>query len=212
MSNFPTVAEARAEFLKRKKDTSDVDAISGTFLQWCNYVNRYAYRQFTNIMPEQYISNQVYTTTPGTASYALPVTFQDIIPQGTGLYEISAAGVDTDNRVATTNYASTKNGFYMTSTNLVFTPIPTETKQFRFRFIPLLTDLSAESSEFVIPKRFSEHLMNALDCAYNLWDEDQNSEVFNDERFIRTMDELVSLIKPDSQALFLPDFTGEYYY
>jgi hypothetical protein len=207
-----TVAEARAEFLKRKKDTSDVETISGTFLLWCNYVNRYAYRQLTNIMPESFIHTQVYTTVVGTESYTLPTDFQDIIPQGTGLYEISQAGVNTDNRTATTNFGSTKNGFYLTLNSIVFTPKPVEAKSYNFRYIPLLTDLTSESSEFVIPTRFSQHIMNALDCSYNIWDEDNNAEVFNDERFIRTMDELVALIKPDSQAYILPDFSGAYYY
>lgn len=209
-----TVAQARAEFLQRKKDISDVDAIVSTFLKWCNYVNRYAYRQMTNIMPESFILVQSYATVAGTASYTLPTAFQDIIPQGTGLYEVNDSGVATDNRLATTNYASAKVGFYINATSLVFTPIPTGVKNYNFRYIPLLTDLTTETGAtgtFVIPTRFSEHIMNALDCCYNIWDEEQNAEIFNDERFIRTMEEFVSLMKPDAQVLILPDFMEAYY-
>ena len=54
--------------------------------------------------------------------------------------------------------------------------------------------------------------MDVLDACYDLWDEDQNAEVFNDERVIRTMNELVSLIKPDGQVAVLPDFSSAYYY
>lgn len=207
-----TVAEARAEFLKRKKDISDVDAISGTFLQWCNYINRYFYRQVTNIMPESYLKTQVYTTVIGTESYTLPTDFQDIQPQGTGLFEISASGINTDYRQAITNFGSSKNGFYLNLTSIVFTPKPTEVRSYNFRYIPLLSNLKAESDTFLIPNRFSEHLMNALDSCYNIWDEDANSELFNDQRFIRTMNEMVSLINPIGQAYLLPDFTTEYYY
>lgn len=207
-----TVGEARAEFLLRKKDISDVDSLGGTFLRWCNYVNRYAYRMLCNIVPENYIKVQVYTTSPGTESYNLPTDFQDIIPAGTGLYEISTAGVNTDSRLAITNFGSTKNGFYLNLTAIVFTPKPTETRQYNFRYIPTLTDLTGESSVFIIPTRFSQHIMNALDTCYNIWDEDANAEVFNDERFIRTMQELTHFINPIGQTYGLPDFSGSYYY
>lgn len=207
-----TVGEARAEFLQRKKDISDIDLISGTFLKWCNYINRYAYRQLTNIMPESYVKTQVYTTAPGTESYTLPTDFQDIIPAGTGLYEINSAGVNTENRSAITNFGSTKNGFYLNLTSIIFTPKPTETKSYNLRYIPILTDLTGESSVFLLPSRFSDHIMNALDCCYNLWDEDSSAEVFNDERFIRTMNEMVALINPIGQAYGLPDFSQSYYY
>lgn len=205
-----TVAEARAEFLLRKKDTADIDALAGTFLKWCNYINRYAYRQLVNIMPEQYITSQVYTTTPGTATYTLPVTFQDVGPQGTGLYEITSAGVDTDNRLPVTNFGSSKNGYYVNATQIVFTPVPTETKQYKFRFIPILTDLSGESSTLVIPTRFSYHIMDVLDACYNVWDENEDAEVFNDERVIRSMDEMIANINPIGQTYMLPDFLADF--
>lgn len=210
MSNFITVAEARTEFEKRKKDIDDVDAIAGTFLQWCNYINRFAYRELTSVMPEQYISTQSYSTVAGTASYALPTTFQDINPQGTGLYEVNAAGDDTDYRLATTNFGSVLTGSYMTSTSIVFTPMPTGVATSKLRFIPLLADLTLETSSLIIPQRFSMHIMDALDACYNIWDEDQGAEVFNDERFIRTMEEMISHIKPDAQAVILPDMITSY--
>src|SRR5947209_5598931 len=99
-SLFPTVAECRAEFYQRKKDISDIDAIPGTFIKWCNYINRFAYRELSNIQPEIYIATAVYNLTPGTAVYNLPVDFENINPQGTGFYKISASGLDTDARLA----------------------------------------------------------------------------------------------------------------
>jgi len=212
MATYPTVAELRTEFLKRKRDIADVDSIAGTFLQWCNYVNRFAYKELSNIMPEQYIESEIFSTVAGVSSYDLPVTFQDIIPQGTGIYEISESGIDTDRRSAITGYGSTKNGFYLTPTSLVFTPAPVSARQFRLRFIPLLDELSAEDNTLIIPTRFSQHIMDALDACYNLWDEDTGMEVFNDDRFIRTMNELVALINPIGQSYGLPDFSSEYYY
>lgn len=206
------VSDARNEFLLRVKDTSDIDALGGAFLKWCNYVNRYFYRQVTNIMPESYIKNQVYSTVVGTESYTLPTDFQDIIPMGTGLFEISAAGVNTDNRQALTNFGSTKNGFYLNLTSIVFTPKPKEVRSYNFRYIPLLTDLSSESSVFQIPDRFSDHLMNVLYSCYCVWDESGNDEVFNDQRVMRSMQEMVTNINPVGQAIGLPDFSSEYYY
>src|SRR5574343_93162 len=207
-----TVAECRAEFLKRKKDISDIDAISGTFLQWCKYLNRFAYRELANTQPEQYIKSYVYTWSPGQATYALPSDFQDISPQGTGFYLIGSNGVDTDTRLAITNFGSTKNGFYMNSTAVTFTPTPTESKQYRLRYIPSLPELTSETDQMLIPKRFSYFIMDYLDSCYNVWDEDSGAEIFNDERVIRTLHELLSHIKPDCQVAILPDFTSDYYY
>ena len=204
------VSDARTEFEKRKKDIADVDDIAGTFLQWCNYINRFAYRELSNIMPEQYIASQVYTLVSGVAGYTLPTDFQDISPQGTGLYEISASGVDTENRLPLTSYGSTKNGAYITSTQIVFTPIPTSSRQYRFRYIPLLDDLTGEDDDLIIPQRFSYHLMDVLDACYNVWDEDQNAEVFNDERVIRTLNEMISFINPVGQVESLPDFSCDF--
>lgn len=212
MSPTIKVSEARAEFLQRMKDVSDVDAIAGTFLKWCNYVNRYLYREFTNIMPEQYIQTQTYNIVAQTINYALPATFQDIIPQGTGLYLVGTNGVPAETRLPTTSFGSTSTGFYMTATNLVMTPIPASAVTYILRFIPLLSDLVAESDTFVIPQRFSQHLMNVLETCYSVWDVDNQAEAWNNDRVIASLNELVSLIKPDSQAYGLPSFSDSYYY
>lgn len=207
-----TVAELRTEFLKRKKDTSDIDAISGTFMQWCNYINRFAYRELANVQPEQYIRTQVYTWTDGTATYALPSDFDNVSPQGTGMYQIGDDGQDTDRRLAITSFGSTNTGWYMNKQAFTVTPVPSSSKQYRLRYIPSLTDLSSETDQLVIPRAYSYHIMDVLDACYNLWDEDQQAEVFNDDRVMRTMNELVSHIKPDGSVAVMPDFSTDYYY
>jgi hypothetical protein len=205
------VSEAFSEFAQRKKDISDLNAIPGTFLKWCNYINRFLYRELASVMPEQYMQSQVYTTTPQTATYALPTNFQDIIPMGSGLYLINQAGVDTDMRMPLTGFGSSKTGYYLSPTNIVFTPTPTETKSYRFRYIPLLTDLVAESDDLLIPDRFSYLLMDLLDSAYLVWDEMPSDESWNDERVRQKLHELIQFINPVGQAIMLPDFSADYY-
>jgi hypothetical protein len=207
-----TVAEARAEFLQRKKDTSDIDSIAGTFLKWCNYVNRFAYRELTNIQPEQYIRTQNYTITPDVATYPLPSDFDNISSQGTGFYLVDSNGVATDTRLPPSSFGATMTGRFLNSTAFTVTPMPTQTKQYVLRYIPILPDLTTETDEFVIPKKFSYHLMDVLDACYNVWDEDSGAEVFNDERVIRSMQEMVTHIVPDGQCYSMPDFTSTYYF
>lgn len=206
-----TVAEARYEFLQRKKDISDTDNIAGTLLKWMNYVNRYAYREMTNILPESFITEQVYTLVVDQQAYDLPDDFQDIIPQGTGMYLLNDDGSPTSRRLPPSSFGSTRPGVYLNLTSLVVTPKPPSVKSYVLRYIPLLPDLVEDDDEFVIPTRFSMHIMDGLDSCYNIWDEDQNAEIFNDERFIRTMEEFVSLIKPDTQTYLLPDSSQNYY-
>lgn len=213
MANI-TVAQARTEFLQRKKDVSDIDAIAGTFLKWCNYVNRYLYRELTNIMPEGFIKSQTYTVSAGTTTYALPSDFQDIIPQGTGMYLV-VNGLQTDTKLPMSSFGNQSMGMYLTgtlgaSTSIVMTPTPTDTKVWTLRYIPLLADLSAEASEFLLPARYSEHLMNVLDNCYDIWDSDNNDEIFNNSRVIASIQELISLINPVSQAYLLPSFMDVY--
>jgi hypothetical protein len=207
-----TVAECRAEFLKRKKDTSDIDSISGTFLQWCNYLNRFAYRELASTQPEQYLKSYIYSLSAPQVTYGLPSDFQDINPQGTGFYLIDQDGKDTDVRLPITGFGSTQKGFYMNSSAVSFTPIPNDTVQYRLRYVPLLSELTSETDQMLIPKRFSMFIMDYLDSVYALWDEDNNAEVFNDARVVRTLTELLTHIKPDGQVAVLPDFSGDYYF
>jgi len=207
-----TVAELRTEFLKRMKDTSDIDAISGTFMQWCNYINRHAYRELTNVQPEQYIRTQTYTWTSGTSTYALPSDFDNVSPQGTGMYEIDNNGQDTDRRLALTNFGSTSSGWYMNKQAFTVTPIPSESKNYRLRYIPMLTDLTLETEQMVIPRAYSWHIMNVLNAYYDVWDTDNGDEAWNDERVNNSLQELLSQIKPDGQNVVIDDFTSAYYY
>lgn len=206
------VSDCRAEFKQRKKDISDVDNIPGTFIKWCNYINRYAYNLMTNVVPEGYIKTQLYNFVPALAIYDLPEDFQDIIPKGTGFYQVGNNGIETPNRLLPTGYAAVGLGFYLTpvTNQVVITPIPVSTSTYNLRYIPQLTDLSAESSELVIPKRWSKYAMDALDTCYNIWDEEPSAEIFNDDRFISSMAEFISLIDPSSQAESLPDFSLDF--
>lgn len=206
-----TVASLRGEFLKRKKDISDIDSIAGTFLQWLNYINRAAYRELTNVQPEQYIKSQIYTISGGTSTYALPTDFDNLNPQGTGLYRLGADNQDTDYRLPMTGFGSTKTGFYMNSSAFTLTPQPEDTQSLKLRYIPQLTDLTLETEELIIPKRFSEHIMNVLDNLYTIWDEDNGAEAWNNERVVNSLQELLNHIKPDGSAYFIPDYTSNYY-
>jgi hypothetical protein len=142
----------------------------------------------------------------------MPSDFDNISPQGTGMYQIGDDGQDTERRLPITSFGSTATGWYMNKSAFTLTPVPSDAKQYKLRYIPLLVELSAETDQLVIPRRYSYHIMDVLDACYDLWDEDQQAEVFNDERVVRTMNELVSHIKPDGQVATMPDFTADYYY
>lgn len=65
---------------------------------------------------------------------------------------------------------SSDEGFYLTETNIIFTPIPSTDKVRVLRYLPNLTQLSGNSSETLFNTRFSNAILSMTKQAFQVWD------------------------------------------
>lgn len=178
-----------------KRDISDVP--STTFLQWCDWINKFGYRYFLTIDPERFITTQSYTITASPSSQALPATFKSMQPAGCGLFEIDGSGADTTNQLIVTGFGSSEKGYYITGGNIVFTGI--ENGTYKMRFIPTITTLDALTDYFsvdttnsgkeIFSDEYIQYIVAAIDVLYSQWDEDLGMEGLTDARFARLLNE-----------------------
>lgn len=186
-----TSTQAR-DLLERALDDTLPDVSDDTFLDWLNIINQETYITLSNLDPETYITEQTITVISGTATYALPSTFDNIKILGCGLFETDD-GTITDTQLEYTNRGSTEEGFYIDGGNLVITPTPTASDSLILRYIPELSDIaSVGTSATVIKTKYRRFLTIALKLAYEYWDGNTQGEFYEDARFARAMEDLVS--------------------
>lgn len=212
------VQEAYDAFGRLKRDITDVSL--ATFKEWCDYLNKFAYRYLIGLDPERFISSEAVNVVAGTSSYSLPADFRSAQTMGTGMFELDTNSNPTGFTLPVTSFGDQGSGYYISGSNIVITPNPTQSASYTFRYIPDVTTIDDLTDYFtidttnggtvILPSEFKEYVVKALDVFYNQWDEDVSMESFSDARFIRALDELASTYKrtPDSYAL--PDYTLYY--
>ena len=209
-----TLQTARNAFGRLKKDITDVS--QSDFVDWCNFVSRFAYREIVGADPERFVSTSSYTVSAAPSTQALPADFENIQPLGCGVFEVDNDGKDTIYQLARTGFGRRDPGYYITGTNIVFTGID-DSKTYKMRYIPTTTDFSALTDYFthdgtvtgniIIDSYYLNYLVKALDVFYTQWDEVPNDEILADARFSRVLDELIRNIRKEPNALDLPDLS-----
>ena len=202
-----TGTTARANLLLLLKDLSDVS--QDLFLQWLNFANRQFYDFIVGIDPERYITTSTYTVSTSPQTSALPADFYHIQPLGCGLYEIDSNGDDTEYDLTRTGHGARTTGYYISGSNIIFTGIEDGT-QYKLRYIPMLTTLTAYTDSLVLDEIYLEALVHDLNKLYQWWDEDAGMESLADFRFVRTLELLGNTIKREPDAYAIPDFMSSY--
>ena len=197
-----TLTQARATLLNFKKDLSDVS--QDVFIEWGNFANRQFYDFIVGIDPERFITTSNYTVSSAPQTSALPATFYHIQPLGTGFYRIDSNGDDTEDSLTRTGHGSRLQGYYISSTNVIFTGIDDGT-QYKLRYIPILTTLTALTDSIVLDEIYMEALINDLDRLYSMWDEEAGMESLADFRFVRTLEALGNTVRREPDAFSIPD-------
>lgn len=207
------LTEARQTLLNRKKDLSDVS--STVFIEWCQFVQDFVYRQLKGTDPEQYISTQTIQIASGDTTYALPSDFGQLLTWGTGLFETNPDGTLVDRPLPVQRPGSTLKGYYVHGTNIILTQTPQQSATYILRYTPINDRFTSMSDYFTldttsdtqatIPSEYSFYLVNALDVMYTIWDEVPGDEAMADTRFVRCLEELVKNIKKTPAVYNLVD-------
>ena len=215
------LSTARTALDNQLKDITDVS--SGVYLQWCQFLSNFVYRNLVAVDPERFISQATLNVTSGTSTYALATLasdFKDIRPFGCGLFEQNGDGVNTDRKLTHTGFGSSNRGFYISGGNIVMTPVPTKNETLIFRYAPnspTYTDVTdyftmdgTSTGVVLIPNEYLHYVQQALVALYEVWDEDLGMEAYADARFVRVLDELLRNIKREPEAYAFPDFTQSF--
>ena len=203
-------------FGRYKRDITDVSL--ATFNEWADFVNKFAYRKLVEVDPERFLLSTTFTVTSSPQTSALPGDFKNVLPKGAGFFVRTSDGDDTEKELARTGFGSTTPGYYITSTNVVFTGMDSQT--IVLRYVPTITTIDNLTDYFtvstasggveIIPDDFLEYTVKAIDVLYSQWDDDVSSESFADARFIRILNELIENFRKDPDVYGLYDFTNNY--
>lgn len=202
-----TVQEVYDLYLRYKKDLGDVS--DELFWDWCDEVNRFAYRIMYAHTPDTLISTSTINVTANTSSYSLPSDFLNIEPLGTGFFKVRN-GVVSDDMYFKTNYGSAAEGYYIEDGNVIFTPTPQSSFTVSLRYIPELTTIASYAATMVVPDEFIYYVRDAIDAKYVVWDEDYGVEGPTDSRFVRALDELARNLRKDASTVGIQTY-GNYF-
>jgi len=200
------VSTVYSAFSRLKQDVSDVSTT--TFMDWADWVNKFAYRHVAGIDSERYISEATITATAGQDWAYLPVDFRDITKFGCGLY-LYTDGIRSEVQSVLTNPNSSTEGFYIKNDRIYFRPTPTQAQTYMLRYVPSEPTLTALTDYFSAPldARYTQYLVNAIDILYDQWDEQSSDESLADFRFARLLDELSRNVKQSPAVYILDDST-----
>jgi len=178
-----------------KRDISDVP--TATFVEWCDWMNKFAYRYFLGIDAERFITTQSFSISTSPSTQALPATFKSMQPLGCGLFLVDTTGADTPYSLPITGFGSTSPGYYLNGGNIVFTGLQNAT--YTMRFVPKITTLTSLTDYFsvsgaiggteIFSDEYLQYVVAAIDVLYTQWDEDLGMEGLSDARFARLLEE-----------------------
>lgn len=181
MSTALSTIQTRLE--NRLKDIADIS--SAVLFQMATDLNQFLYNETFSEDPERFITTSNYTVTSSPSTQALPAGFRDIGEYGTGFFYQNTDGTASERQLRPTGYGSTDVGYYVTSTNVVFTGINTSTV-FVLRYIPALDDIDALADTFCVPDENKELLTEGMVLYYYRYEEDPR-EGEQDLRFTRLL-------------------------
>lgn len=212
------LSAARTALSNDLQDISDVT--TSLYLQWCQYLSDYVWEVVTLADPGRYIVEYQINVSAGTSNYALPAGFMSLQAFGCGIFVQDNQGQNTDQQLSITGFGSSSTGYYIQDDEIILTPTPTQSGVNILRYIPEPPTYTALTEYFtvdklstgkqIVPGRFIQYVVRALEVLYSIWDADAPMESLADQRFQRALSELASRISRPPMAYGLPDFSQQF--
>jgi len=205
------VSDVKTVYARFKRDITDVS--NATFIDWCDWVNKFAFRHILGIDPERLVNTTTVIATAGDLRTYLPTDFRDLQRFGCGFYEYKNSNQYNAEPLLLTNPNSGLTGASIQDGYVYWTPYPiSETKTYQLRYAPTEPEIDALTDYFIAPlsSAYMKYLIDAIDVFYSQWDEDIPMEGIGDARFARLLDELSRNIKQTPNVYSLDDFTNNF--
>jgi hypothetical protein len=203
------VSDVYAAFGRLKRDISDVG--DTTFFDWCDWVNKFAYRHIKGADTPQLITETTINSRIGQEWEYLPSDFRDIAGFECGLYQVNN-GVPNNRSDVLLPYGSGGTGYRIEKDRIYFMPVPTEARTYNLRYVSSEPEIDAMTDSFIAPldSKYMQYIVNAIDVLYSQWDEEIGMESIADVRFTRLLAELSKNIKQTPDVYALDDFTQSF--
>ena len=200
---------AFASVLDVRRDLSDID--DTLKIKAANYINQMFYEVWYNSDPEKFITTTEISVVDGTDSYDLPADFRTINTNQCGIFPKNQdTGEPLDDQLALTGYGSQLYGYYLAGTQAVFTPKPSQDFTYKFRYIPILAQLTDVGDNMIFLTHHLEIVRDALLVWYDVNDEDYGREGIDDQRFARIRARFVDQIYQKPNIMSLPSLDRSY--
>lgn len=222
-SSSPAISlmEAFNGLKNQLKDIQDVP--QSTFVQWCEYINDFAYRYLLGVDPHRWLKTVTFNVTAGTDTYTIPSDFRDMETWDTGFFLVNTQPTPFQTlnlRLPLTGPGVQGLGYYISRGSFIFTPMPVQNvtytqiysvKNARLFSIDQYFTLDGTADGYpILEKEYLRYVVNALAVQYMIWDEQPGPEGYWDNRYQRTLDELCENIRRQPQAMGMLDFSQIY--
>lgn len=142
------------------------------FISIINRINQNDYDMLTELDPERYLSSAVeITATPQT----LESDFDTMKANYTKVFRLNSDSIITTIYNQTSN-ASPRLGYYINDTQIVLTPPTIDIDNIYYRYIPTISDITADTDTLAIPDRFKMKTVYEL-CAQDALINDEPSDI-----------------------------------
>lgn len=212
-----SLTTVRANLLLRIKDLSDVS--QDTFLQWSNFISDFLYEHGRSSDPLRFTDTESFTVSSSPQTSALPTDFKDITLQGLGFYYVDSESKDTEIQLTRTGPGRRDKGYYLEGANVVFTGI-SDGSIYKLRHHIERTAFTAMTDYFTLDATLTgaellqdgkmQYLVEALSKMYMVWDEDSSGEFLADQRFVRSLNQLLSYYRREPGAYQVNDISSIY--
>lgn len=173
------------------------DVTDAMLIDWADNLNQRLYRASYGEDPTRYMAAELYTVSASPTTSALP-TIETAEEYGCGFYVLDSSSNVID-KLIPQPYGSTLKGYHIIGDNVTFTGITTSTS-ISFKYIPVLTSLSATSSTFIVPDRFKEMVVWGMIVLY--YQAFKDPEEYNaDQKFARLYDEFLDSLPKFPQVM-----------
>jgi len=198
------VSEIYTIWARQKQDVSDVS--DDIFLDWCDWLNKFAYRHILGINSERFIEETTMNATSGQEWIYLPTDFRDIQRFGCGLY-VYTDGTRNETSLTITNPNSSTAGYYIKNDRLYLRPTPVESATYMLRYAPDEPVITLATDYFIsaLDARYTQYIVQALNVLYNEWDENLGAEGISEARFVRLLDELSRNVSQEPTVYAMED-------
>lgn len=163
-----TVAQGWTSVERLVKNINDVS--ESARIEFANIVDEQIRDEIASVAPERLLTTTNISVSPNVDTYSLPADFEDTKESGAGFYRLDNNG-NVSRKLARTSLDSQVEGYYISGSDVVFTPTPQNSFTVTLKYLPERTEMTSTSDNFSVPNgiKYKELVRQGLLVQYYLF-------------------------------------------